>query len=90
MLNKLILLLIQAIEIYSYALLIWVIGSWFPQFTSSKFYQYLDRIVYPYAKVFRNIIPPLGGFDFSVIIAFLTLSFAQRIIANLLTPLAGG
>lgn len=84
MLNKLILLLVQAIEIYSYLLLLWVILSWFPQVTTMKFYQFIDQVVYPYAKIFRGIIPPIGGFDFSVIIAFLVLSILQRMIASLL------
>jgi YggT family protein len=84
MLNKLILLLVQAIEIYSYMLLAWVIFSWFPQVTSSKFYRYLDQLIYPYAKIFRGIIPPIGGFDFSVIVAFLVLSIIQRMLASLM------
>ena len=84
MLTKLIALLIQAIEIYSYILLIWVIGSWFPQFTSTKFYAYIDKIVYPYAKFFRGIVSPIGGFDFSVIIAFLCLNILQSILQRFL------
>ena len=85
MLNKLILLLVQAIEIYSYLLLAWVILSWFPQMTSSKIYRFIDQLVYPYAKIFRGLIPPMGGFDFSVIVAFLVLSLIQKMVASLLT-----
>ena len=84
MMSKLSSLLIQAIEIYSYMLLIWVIGSWFPQWHSSKFYQFIDRLVEPYARIFRGLIPPIGGFDFSVIVAFIALNILQRIIASLL------
>lgn len=84
MLNKLILLLVQGIEIYSYLLLAWVILSWFPQVTTSKFYQFIDQVVYPYAKIFRGLIPPMGGFDFSVIVAFLVLSILQKMVASLL------
>ncbi len=81
-------LLIQAIEIYSYMLLIWVIGSWFPQFHGTKFYRFIDKLVEPYARIFRGLIPPIGGFDFSVIIAFIALNMLQRIIAYfLLSPL---
>lgn len=81
-------LLLQAIEIYSYMLLIWVIGSWFPQIQGSKFYLFIDQLVAPYARIFRKFIPPLGGFDFSVIIAFIALGLLQRIVASLLiTPL---
>jgi YggT family protein len=77
-------LLLQAIEIYSYMLLIWVIGSWFPQLHSSRFYQVIDKIVYPYAQIFRNFIPPIGGFDFSVIVAFLSLGLIQKLLSSLL------
>ncbi len=87
MIAKLINLLIQAIEIYSYILLIWVIGSWFPQFTVTKFYKFIDNIIFPYAKIFRGLIPPLGGFDFSVIVAFFVLQIIQNILANLMVML---
>ena len=66
-------LLLNIVEIYSYILLIWVIGSWFPRLTITKFYQFIDKLVFPYARIFRGIIPPIGGFDFSVILAFLVL-----------------
>ncbi|MDD9897569.1 MAG: YggT family protein [Candidatus Melainabacteria bacterium] len=79
-------LVYQAIDIYAYMLLAWVICSWFPQVQSTKFYDFLDRVVGPYAKIFRGFIPPLGGFDFSVIIAFIALQFLQRIVASLLMP----
>jgi uncharacterized protein YggT (Ycf19 family) len=68
-------LLLQAVEIYSYILLIWVIGSWFPQFTITKFYRTIDKIVFPYTRIFRGLIPPMGGFDFSVILAFVVLQY---------------
>jgi YggT family protein len=80
---KLTQLLVQAIELYSYLLVIWVIGSWFPQLHGSKFYRWVDSVVYPYARMFRGIIPPLGGFDFSVIFAFLVLNLIQWIIGSL-------
>lgn len=82
--NKLAILIIQAIEIYSYVMLIWVIGSWFPQLHSSRFYQAIDKIVYPYAKIFRSVIPPIGGFDFSVIVAFLVLGLVQKLLSSFL------
>lgn len=88
MLSKLSSLLIQAIEIYSYMLLIWVIGSWFPQLHNSKFYRFIDKAVDPYTRIFRGLIPSIGGFDFSVIVAFMALNILQRIIASfLLAPL---
>jgi YggT family protein len=66
-------LLLNLVEIYSYIMLFWVIGSWFPRLTITKIYQFVDKLVYPYARIFRGFIPPIGGFDFSVILAFLVL-----------------
>jgi uncharacterized protein YggT (Ycf19 family) len=83
MMPKLVTLLIQMIEIYSYMLLGWVIGSWFPRFQSTKIYQFLDSAVEPYARVFRGLIPPLGGFDFSIIVAFLVLGIVQAVLAKI-------
>lgn len=75
MASKIINLLLQVIQIYSYILMIWVIGSWFPQFTVTKFYQAIDKIVFPYIRLFRGLIPPLGGFDLSIIVAFIVLQY---------------
>ena len=83
MFPKLALLLIQLIQIYSYMLLIWVIGSWFPKLRDTKFYYWIDRFVYPYAKIFRSVIPAFGGFDFSPIVAFIVLGILQNILGSL-------
>ena len=80
MINKLIALILQMIQIYSYMLLTWVIGSWFPRFTITKFYQFLDKVVQPYISIFRSVIPPLGGFDFSVVVAFIVLHVFSDIL----------
>ncbi len=80
---KLISLLLQAIEIYSFLIVIWVIGSWFPQLQGTKFYRWIDSVVYPYTKLFRGLIPPIGGFDFSVIFAFLALELLRALLASL-------
>ncbi|MCE2929388.1 MAG: YggT family protein [Candidatus Caenarcaniphilales bacterium] len=83
MLSKLALLLIQIIELYGYVILAWVIGSWFPQMTSSKFYRFLDQLVYPYARIFRGLIPPIGGFDFSIVLALLVLGLIKNLLSLL-------
>ncbi len=81
---KLLSLLVQAIELYSYLLIIWVIGSWFPQLQSTKFYRWVETLVYPYAKIFRGLIPPIAGFDFSIIIAFFVLELVQHLLASVI------
>jgi YggT family protein len=49
-----------------------------------EIYSVIDRLVYPYARVFRNLVPPIGGFDFSIIVAFLALNLAQKLLASLI------
>ncbi|EHF01482.1 hypothetical protein HMPREF1008_01627 [Olsenella sp. oral taxon 809 str. F0356] len=44
------------------------------------FYQALATIVEPYLGLFRRFLPPVGGVDFSPILALVVLQLAQRII----------
>lgn len=83
MLIKLVSLLNQMIDIYSYMLLGWVIGSWFPSFQATKFYEFLDNAIEPYARLFRGLIPPVAGFDFSIIVAFFVLNLVQAILVRI-------
>jgi YggT family protein len=69
-------LLIQLINIYSWALIIYILMSWFPNARETKIGQFLARICEPYLEPFRKIIPPIGMMDISPIVAFLVLNFA--------------
>ncbi|MBD3106806.1 YggT family protein [Bacillus sp. AGMB 02131] len=69
-------ILVQAIRIYSYALIIYILMSWFPGARESSIGQILGKICEPYLEVFRKFIPPLGMFDFSPIVGILALQFA--------------
>ncbi|MFZ7946665.1 MULTISPECIES: YggT family protein [Bacillaceae] len=69
-------LLQQVIEIYSWALIIYILMSWFPNARESAIGQFLGRICEPYLEPFRKIIPPIGMMDLSPIVAFLVLNFA--------------
>lgn len=66
----------KLIYYYSWALIIYILMSWFPNARSSSFGQLLGRICEPYLEPFRRIIPPLGMIDISPIVAFLVLNFA--------------
>ncbi|MCM3768000.1 YggT family protein [Neobacillus niacini] len=67
----------RLIQIYSWALIIYILMSWFPNARGSSIGQFLSRICEPYLEPFRRIIPPLGMIDISPIVAFLVLNFAQ-------------
>lgn len=44
----------------------------------------LDGIVGPYLNFFRRIMPPMGGIDFSPVIAVLALTFIERLLVYLI------
>ena len=70
-------LLQHLIQIYSWALIIYILMSWFPNARESSIGQILARICEPYLEPFRKIIPPIGMMDISPIVAFLVLNFAS-------------
>ncbi|HLQ84184.1 MAG TPA: YggT family protein [Pseudogracilibacillus sp.] len=62
--------------IYTWAIIIYILMSWFPGARESSFGQLLAGITEPYLEIFRRIIPPLGGLDLSPIIAIFALRLA--------------
>ncbi|MFD1735740.1 YggT family protein [Bacillus salitolerans] len=76
-------ILLQIIQIYSYALIIYILLSWFPNARESGFGQLLAKICEPYLEPFRKIIPPLGMIDISPIVAIFLLNFASRGLISL-------
>jgi YggT family protein len=78
--------LLTFVNIYYVLLIVRILLSWFP--TVNWFnppFSILSQLTDPYLNLFRSIIPPLGGLDFSPMLAFLVLFVVQQI----LTPLAG-
>ncbi|MBE5103880.1 YggT family protein [Bacillus thuringiensis] len=69
--------LLSAIEIYSWALIIYILLSWFPGAKESTFGDFLARICEPYLEPFRRFIPPLGMIDISPIVAIFALKLAK-------------
>ena len=68
----------QTLQIYSTLLIVRVLLTWFPGIDwSNGVLSALTSITDPYLNIFRGIIPPIGGFDISSILAFLLLSFLQ-------------
>lgn len=43
-----------------------------------------------YLDIFRRFIPPIGGLDFSPIIALIVLQVVQVVVVNLVASLVGG
>ncbi|MEH7382446.1 YggT family protein [Bacillus sp. JJ1533] len=71
-------ILSQVLGLYSYALIIYILMSWFPNARESGIGQFFAKICEPYLEPFRRFIPPLGMIDISPIVAILVLNFASR------------
>ena len=78
-------LLDTAANIYIAIIVIYVLLSWFPQrgFIRTA-HDSLGRLCEPYLGLFRRLIPPAGGIDFSPIVAVIVLELVVRLIIWLL------
>ena len=59
-------------------ILVRIFGSWFPDFSQTKFMQFIAFYTDPYLNFFRRIIPPLGMLDLSPIVAIFVLQFIEK------------
>ncbi len=76
--------LMKFLEIYGYILIVRILLSWFQtQEWAFNIISFLSPITDPYLNIFRSIIPPLGGIDFSAILAILALQFLQGSLGTL-------
>ncbi|WP_366249509.1 YggT family protein [Terribacillus aidingensis] len=66
-----------AFTVYSFALIVYILMSWFPGARQSAFGEILGRICEPYLDVFRRFIPPLGMIDLSPIVGIIVLRLAE-------------
>ncbi len=81
--------LAQFLQIYIVLLIIRILLTWFPTVNwSTAPFSWLSQITDPYLNLFRSIIPPLGGMDFSPMLAIILLQVVSGIIPSLLGGLA--
>ncbi|WP_414529573.1 YggT family protein [Nodularia chucula] len=70
------------VQYYSYLLIFRVLLTWFPTVNwYNQPFAALSQITDPYLNLFRSIIPPLGGMDFSPILAFLALNLVGGLLS---------
>lgn len=69
---------------YTILLMIRVIGSWFPSFAASQFMRFVVYYTNPYLNLFRKIIPPIGNFDLSPLMAFFALQMLEQFILRMI------
>lgn len=80
-------LICTALNIYSFAVLIWVILSWVRVPSThplAKVTVFLDRIIYPVILPIRRVVPPLrlggGALDLSPIVLLVGISLLRGFI----------
>ncbi|MFC0524060.1 YggT family protein [Pontibacillus salicampi] len=61
---------------YFFALIGYILMSWFPGARDSSIGRFLGTICEPYLEPFRRFIPPIGMIDISPIVAIFALNFA--------------
>ncbi|MEH7400729.1 MULTISPECIES: YggT family protein [Bacillaceae] len=76
-------ILYKLISYYRIVIVIHIILSWFPQIRQSGFGRLIGRLSEPYLEPFRRIVPSIGMFDFSPIVALFALEFAGIGILNI-------
>lgn len=69
-------ILSSLLNMYFYAIIIYIFMSWIPNARESQVGYLLARICEPYLEQFRRLIPPVGMIDFSPIIALFVLQLA--------------
>lgn len=77
------LILYYAIQAYILLIIVWVLGSWFPQWKYQSWYRFIEDLVSPYMNLFRAIPLRMGMFDLSPMLAILVLWVVQRLVLSL-------
>jgi YggT family protein len=83
-------IIILLFDLYAFALLLRVLGSWLltaqlrlPLWAYDAL-RVLDQITEPILSPIRRIVPPLAGMDLSPIIALLLLQILERLLLSVL------
>lgn len=73
------------LQIYLVLMIVRVLLSWFPNINwYDPPFSILSQLTDPYLNLFRSLIPPLGGIDFSPLIAFFVLQIGAQFLIGLL------
>ena len=72
------------LQIYFILLIVRILLSWFPNINwFDPPFSVLSQLTDPYLNLFRAVIPPLGGIDFSPILAIFVLQFVQGLVVSM-------
>lgn len=81
-------LVVRIFNVYEMLIVVWCLMSWVPRGVGrggvDAFRDALGMLVEPYLGFFRRFIPPLGGIDFSPIIAIFALQIIERVVLSII------
>jgi YggT family protein len=81
------LFLLRIIDFYEILILVWCVMSWIPlnpDGIASDIREAIGRLVRPYLDLFRRMIPPMAGIDFTPMIAIIVLQVLTNVILRIL------
>ena len=84
MIYKLAAILSRASEIYTGALVIYALLSWFPGGYESAIGRFLAKICEPYLSIFDRLNLNVGGISFSIMIAIIVLNVGTKVLLEML------
>jgi YggT family protein len=74
--------------LYLLALVVRMVFTWFPiepGSTAARLYRWLYLATEPYLAPFRKLVPPMGSFDISFILAFIVLYVVSAYLLSLVS-----
>jgi len=76
------------VSVYSLIIFLYVLSSWIPLPYNrglNRLRRFLADACDPYLRLFRRVLPPLGGIDLSPIVAVLVLWLGDRAVYEVLS-----
>lgn len=79
-------LIANLFRVYETLIVVWCVLTWIPRGASvvDAVRDALGQLVCPYLDLFRKLIPPFGGVDFSPIVALLVLELIENLMVRVL------
>lgn len=82
--------LVNFINFYLILIFVRILLSWFQTADwAANIMSFLSPITDPYLNIFRSVIPPLGGMDFSPILAIFALQIVSSLLAGAPAAMSG-
>lgn len=77
-------IIVLAVDILRTLIIVRIIMSWLSHNRFNPLIIQLYKITDPILKPFQNIFPPVGGIDFSPMVAIFALQIAQRVLIQII------